>query len=216
MTTDPLPTGPAAPDPGDAIARARDDLRDARAALTSITGGAAPRAVLAELAQGLAVELAEQFDDLPMWRFTGRVPRLAGPLGVLLPSRGVQHRLVLARYISSTVPMSTGNGYNVLIATIALLAIGADGVLRRGRRREQVVLPEGTSLEDAPLEWDDMRLRRFPSGSQRLTRWNGTADAFEVASPAEVLDALTKIGAVVVGTAQRDASLLRKLLAPSK
>src|SRR5438045_8206932 len=98
--TDSVPTGPGLPDPADAIARDRADLRDARAALTSITGGAAPRTVLAELAQGLAAELAEQFDDLPMWRFTGRVARVGGALGSVLPSRGVQHRLVLARYIS--------------------------------------------------------------------------------------------------------------------
>ena len=211
-----MATGPAVPDPGDAIARARRDLRDARAALTTVTGGAAPRAVLAELAHGLAAELAEQFDELPMWRFVGRVSRIGGTLGRIIPARGVAHRLVLARYISSTVPTSTGKGYNMLIATIALLAIGSDGVLRDGRRREQVVLPEGTSLEDSPLEWDDMRLRRFPSGPQRLVRWNGIADEYEVATPAQVLDALTKIGAVVVGAAQRDASLLQKLLAPSK
>jgi len=210
-----MSTGPAVPDPGDAIARARNELRHARAALVTVTGGAAPRAVLAELAQGLAAELAEQFDELPMWRFTGRVPRLGGLLGKLVPSRSVAHRVVLARYLSSTVPASTGNGYNLLIATIAVLALGADGVLRRGWRREQVVLQEATTLEDSPLEWDDVRLRRFPSGSQRLVRWNGTADAYDVASPAEVLDALTKIGAVVVGAARRDASLLQKLLGPS-
>lgn len=209
MTSDLTPVPP--PDPSAAIARVRAELRDARAALDGVTGGAPPRAVLAELAHGLAAELASHFDELPMHRFVGRVAR-GGALGALLPRRGVPHRVVLARYLAATVGRPARPGYVTFTTRIGLLALGADGVLRTGSLWEQVVLGDDANPFEGPLAWDDARVRRVPSRPVALARWTGGVEASDVASPPLVIDALTAIAASVAGDARRDLALLQRLI----
>ncbi|AHG88235.1 hypothetical protein J421_0698 [Gemmatirosa kalamazoonensis] len=168
--------------------------------------------MLAELAQGLAAELATHFDDLPMHPFTGRVPRAPGTWGWLVPPRAVPHRVVLGRYLSLTVPQNAGSGYTVCGARIAVVGLGADGVLRRGELWEMITLPEGVESTTDALPWDDMRLRRVPSRAIRLVRWGGDAQAGRIASPAEVIDALTRVASAVADVAARDLALLDRLM----
>jgi hypothetical protein len=173
-----------------------------------------PRTVLAELVQELASELATFFDELPMTCFWGRVSRVraGAPWRWLVPARRVQHRVVLARYVSATVPWRSGVGYTGTLARIAVLAIGADGELRAGIITEQVNLPESTEIITDPLAWDDMRIRRVPSRSMTLTRWYGRAEPHEAASPGRVLEALTSIAATVARESRRDLALLQRFL----
>jgi hypothetical protein len=209
--TSPVPDERPAPlDSGAAVAAARTQLQRLRDTLSETTGGAPPRAVLAELAQGLAAELAAHFEELPMQTFTGWVPRAAGAWGWMLPPRRVPHRVVLGRYLSVTVPQATGQGYTACAARIALVALGADGVLRRGELWEGIVLPVDTSTTLDALPWDDARLRRVPSRSLRLVPWD--AGATNVATPLEVLDAVTRIASSAADVAQRELALLNRLL----
>lgn len=205
-----LPRRPE-PDPGEAMFRARSQLQEARAALARVTGGAPPRAVLTELAQELAGELASYIDELPMYRFTGLVRR-GGALSALFPARRVAHLVVLARYLTATPPMQTGVGYTSALATIAVLALGADGVLRTGTLSEQVVLPEAASLSTDPLPWDDVRIRRVPSRAMRLAKWQGGAEPWDVAAPGRVLEALSAIAASIANESNRDLALLQRFL----
>jgi hypothetical protein len=96
MATDPTPDD-AEPQPGKLALDARAELQRSRAAMAAATGGVAPARVLVELAQGLASELAQHFDELPMHRFTGFLP---GPrLLRWLTFRRVPHRMVMGRYL---------------------------------------------------------------------------------------------------------------------
>ncbi|HET7462719.1 MAG TPA: hypothetical protein VFJ82_15800 [Longimicrobium sp.] len=195
-----------------AVVAARGRLGDARAALARVTGGAPPAVVLAELAQQLAAELAPHWDELPGHRFTGRVARVPGVLGTVLPGRRVPHRVVLARYLSSTAPKRAGGGYLVRITTVAVLGLGTDGVLRAGRLMEAIRLGEGTELPSTPLRWDDDRVRRVPSRTVWVSRWRGGGDPHDVARPAEVLDALAALASHVAEASRRVLELLQRLL----
>ncbi|MBV9773437.1 MAG: hypothetical protein JO040_05780 [Gemmatimonadetes bacterium] len=212
MPSDVQLTGGAAPEPEESIDRARVQLREARSALDRLTGGVPTRTVLAELAQELAGELAEHFDDLPMHRFTGHVPRADGAWGWMVPARRVPHRVVLGRYLASSPPSKRGAAHRSALAQIAVLGLGADGVLRAGWLWESIVLPEGVKTSVDPLAWDDLRLRRSPSRPVRLARWTGGVDPAHVADPGRVLEALTAIAASVAEVAGRDLDLLRRLL----
>lgn len=196
-----------------AITRAQRDLRDVHAALDQATGGAPPRAVLAELAQALAADLASGFFDvLPMELARGRVVRGAGLWGSILPGRSLPHRVILARFLSATPPHRTGVGYKLTIARIALLALGADGVLRTGAVTEQLTLQENHELTLEPLAWDDPRIRRVPTRPIRLARWQASGDARSVAPPTRVIEALVAIATQVAQDSKRDLALLQRFL----
>jgi hypothetical protein len=207
---------PAVPDrrpaePEEAFARAQARLGDARTALARATGGAPPRAVLAELAQQLAAELATHFDELPMHRFTGRVARVPGVLGAVLPGRRVPHRVLLGRYLATGLAAKSSGGSRWSVATIAVLGLGADGVLRLGRLNETVHRPEDEDPFGGPVAWDDRLMRGVPSRTLWVSRWEG-GDAAQVASPAEVLDALATLAGSVASASLRDLALLQRLL----
>ncbi|HSU16885.1 hypothetical protein [Longimicrobium sp.] len=212
MPDEPNLPEPNAADAKEAVALARTQLLDVRTALARVTGGAPAGLVLAELAQQMAGDLAAYFDDLPMHRFTGRVARFPGVFGAVMPGRRIAHRVVLARYLSASPPMRGGPGFVLRWAEFGLVALGSDGVLRAGRRRELVRLPEDTSIPDDPLSWDDLLIRRVPSRAVRLARWPNAA--VRVASPAQVLDALAAIAASLASTSRRDLELLQRLLSP--
>ncbi|MFL5383746.1 MAG: hypothetical protein ACJ8GN_14595 [Longimicrobiaceae bacterium] len=206
-------------DPGratteEAVAVARARLNEARAALLHVTGGASARDVLAELAGQLAAELAAGFDALPMHRFTGRLARGWGLLDAVLPGRAVPHRVVLGRYLSSTLPARVSGGSLWSAARIAVLALGADGVLRVGAAHETVHRVEGDNPFEGPLACNDRRMRGVPSRPMRVARWQGGAESEPVAVPSEVLDALATIAADAASTALRELELLRRLLGP--
>ena len=212
MADSPVPA-PVPDDPIDlfrAVERARDELQRIRNELTRLTGGAPSGAVLAELGQTLSGELSAGFEDLPMHRFTGRIPG-DGIAGRLLRSR-LPHRLLLGRYLSATVPTSAGVGYTTCFAQIGIIAIGGDGVTRVGQLWEQVILPVGAEMGAAPLRWDDLRLRRVPSKAVRLERWTGRGEHAKIATPGEVLEALTAAAGAVADASRRDLDLLRRLL----
>jgi hypothetical protein len=194
------------------VALAGAHLPELRAALARATGGAPASLVLAELAQQLAGDLAAHFDDLPMHRFTGRVARLGGVPGAVLPGRRIAHRVVLARYLSSSPPMRGGTGYVLRRADIGLIALGSDGVLRAGHGMGLVRLPADTPVPDEPLGWDDLRIRRVPSRTLRLARW--PVAPVKVATAAQVLDALSAIAATLADASRRDLELLQRLLPP--
>ena len=197
--------------PESAAIRARGELREAHSALLRATGGATASQVLAELAQEIAAELASHFDELPMRRFTGWVPRSNRFLRRLFP-RAVAHRTLLGRYLQSTVPQRAGSGYAVEYARIAVLALGSDGELRTGTVRELVTLPETTQASDEPLAWDDVRLNRVPSHSMSLRRWQGRPEPTDVARPSEVIAALTRVAQLLTERTRRDLALLERLL----
>ena len=207
-----VPAGPA--EARDAVALAREQLRDARAALAEATGGAPPAAVLAELAQQLAGELALHWDELPGHRFTGRVARLPGVLGAVVPGRRVPHRVVMVRYHSATAPARAGGGYVMHIANAAVLGLGADGVLRMGHLIEAIQLRGDMELPDGPLRWDDERVRRVPSRTLWVSRWEGGGEPGDVATPSEVLAALAALATHVAVVSRRDLALLQRLLGP--
>jgi hypothetical protein len=201
---------PAAAEEAVALAQAR--LREARTALLHTTGGAPARAVLAELAQQLAAELAFGFDELPMRRFTGRVARARGVLGAVLPGRRIPHRVVMGRYLSATLPSRTGSGALWCLARIGLLALGADGVLRVGWVDEAVHRTPDDNPFVGPLAWDDRRLLRVPSHAIRVARWHGGSEPAQVAAPAQVLDALAALAGSAAAASQQELELLRRLL----
>lgn len=190
----------------------RRELQDLQATVSRFTGGASPRAVLAELAQELASDLAAYFDALPMEAHLGRIARIDGPLRWIVPSRRVPHRTVLARYLSATPPSAAGLGYTAAIARIAVLTIGADGVLRTGIATEKVHLPENVELTLDPVPWDDPRIRRVPTGTISLARWTGQNEPHAVASPGRVIEALTAIASLIAQESKRDLALLQRFL----
>jgi|GEM_PF-3362740 len=195
----------------EAIALAQARLREARAALARVTGGAPPRTVLAELAQGMAAELATYFDELPMRRFTGRVARAPGVLGAVIPGRRVPHRVVLGRYLSSSLVGKSSGGSRWSVSRIAVLGVGADGVLRVGQVDEAVHRPEDLDPFGRALRWDDLLMRGVPTRTTWVSRWQG-GDTVQVASPAEVLQALADLAGTVASASLRELELLQRLL----
>ena len=204
---------PASHETAMAVLRARRELQEVRGALNEIAGGASPRALLAELAQSLAADLATFFDVLPMWPMTAVVPE-GGKWRSLFRGRArIPHRVVLARIISAMPPFPAGGGYVMTLAQIALLALGEDGVLRTGViNNEHLNLPKDVELTLEPLEWDDMRIRRVPSSTMTLKRWEADGDAKAVAEPGRVIDALTAIAEQVARDSKRDLALLQRFL----
>ena len=200
-----------------AVVRVRRDLRDVQSAFDQVTGGASPRAVLAELAQSLAADLASGFfDALPMEPVRGRVPRGEGAWSLILPPRSLPHRIILGRLLSATPPYQAGVGYTRTIARIAVLALGADGVLRTGIANERLIVQENLALTLEPLAWDDPRIRRVPTRPIRLMRWHALSDAHSdarnVAPPASVIQALVAIATQVAHDSKRDLALLQRFL----
>jgi hypothetical protein len=201
-----------ASEPSTAVERARRELQEVRGAVDQITGGASPRALLGELAQSLAADLATFFELLPMWQTTGLVAQARGWLRVFRSSERIPHRVVLARIVSARPPIPIGGGYTLTIARIAVLALGDDGVLRSGIVNEQLNLPKDVELTLDPLAWDDMRIRRVPSSSMTMTRWEPNGDPRSVAEPGRVIEALTAIAEEVARDSKRDLALLRRFL----
>lgn len=219
MPADPHPSPEAAPDHREPeldalIARARGALRDTQELHSTVTGGAAPRAILAEVAHGLAAELAGHFDELPMHLFVARVPPSAVPWNRLLPGRRLAHRIVLGRYLTATPPHDAGVGYVACSARISVAAVGVDGVLRCGVLWETIVLPREMELSTDPLAWNDMRLRSVPSRAIRMRRWTGSAEPVDVAAPYEMLAALTRVAESLAAELRRDLTTVRRLLDP--
>jgi hypothetical protein len=120
--------------------------------------------------------------------------------------------VVLARYLVASPPMRGGEGFVLRWADIGVLALGADGVLRAGQRRELVRLPAGTPVPDEPLAWDDPRIRRVPSRTVRMARWPDAP--VKVATAAQVLDALAAIAATLAAASRHDLALLERLIPP--
>jgi len=195
-------------DAADAQAR----LRDVRAALAQATGGAPAGLVLAELAQQMAAELGAYFEDLFMRGFIGKIARARGVMGAVLPRRAIPHRVVIGRYISASRPRAVDGGRLERSVEIALVALGADGVLRQGRMIEMVVLPREAVIGITPLAWDDPALRRVPTRSVRLAAWPG--GAVEVATSRQVLDALASIATTLAESSRHDLELLQRLIGP--
>ncbi|HXD48492.1 MAG TPA: hypothetical protein VN600_06960 [Gemmatimonadaceae bacterium] len=203
---------PNASEPATSVERARRELQEVRGALDQITGGASPRALLGELAQSLAADLATFFDLLPMWQTIGLVTQGRGRLRFFRSHERIPHRVVLARIVSARPPAPLGGGYTLTIASIAVLALGEDGVLRSGIVNEQLNLPRDVELTLDPLAWDDMRIRRVPSGSITVRRWEPSGEAHAVAEPGRVIEALTAIAEEVARDSKRDLALLRRFL----
>jgi len=203
---------PNASEPATSVERARRELQEVRGALDQITGGASPRALLGELAQSLAADLATFFDLLPMWQTTGLVTQGRGRLRFFRSYERIPHRVVLARIVSARPPAPISGGYTLTIASIAVLALGEDGVLRSGIVNEQLNLPRDVELTLDPLAWDDMRIRRVPSGSITVRRWEPSGEAHAVAEPGRVIEALTAIAEEVARDSKRDLALLRRFL----
>jgi hypothetical protein len=187
------------------------DLPGLRRQLDSITGGAPARTVLAEVAQSLAADLAVHFDELPMHQFSGMSERNDW-LRWLLPTR-VPHKLLLGRYLRSSVPRKASEQLVSAYVSIAVLGLGADGVLRRGKWTGMVRLFKDNQPSLDPLEWNDIRLRGVPSNILVMKRWGGTPDPRDVASPAVVIEALTKLAEGVAAESSRDLALLKRFLA---
>ncbi len=199
-------------EPAQAVVRARRELEEVRGALDELTGGASPRALLGELAQSLAADLASYFDVLPMSRMTGVVAQGRAWRRLFRAYARIPHRVVLARFISATPPVPIGAGYTLTLARISLLALGEDGVLRSGIVNEQLNLPKDAELTLDPVPWDDMRIRRVPTSSLIVTRWQADGDPRAVAEPGRVIEALTAIAEQVARESKRDLALLQRFL----
>lgn len=207
MATDPTPDD-AEPQPGKLALEARAELQRSRAAMAAATGGVAPARVLVELAQGLASELAQHFDELPMHRFTGFLP---GPrLLRWLTFRRVPHRMVMGRYLDLSFPHRVAEGWNRQYAHIAVLALGADGLLRVGSTRVFVRIPQSDPVLADVKRWDHIHLRRVPTHALALARWDGGQDVRQVARPREVIDVLTDIAASMSAEIGRDLEVMRR------
>jgi hypothetical protein len=190
--------------PSDPLARARALLSEARSA--EGVHGVAPRLLLLEILRGLAVDLLGYFDALPGHRFTGIVRRRPGALGLVLPPRLIPHRVVLGRYLHYTPPVATTPKYAQSVARIAVVALGADGVLRRGVFAGTVVFPSDEEPPDTPLAHDDLFLSRVPPWPLLLRDWSGGVDPAEVAGPVRMVEALTGlVERVMEGTAEEQA-----------
>ena len=175
-------------------------------------GSASPRAALAELTRRLAHDVAGYFDDLPLRLFRGYLPRADGALGYLLPVRQMPHRLLLARYRGAAPwyqqPLSRSYAY----ATLGILAIGVDGILRRGIWKGNVPMPRGGEFPQDVLPASHEQLTNIPTGTVMLTEWTGTVDPDDVAAPGAVIVALKEIAGRLAADNERDLDLLRKHL----
>jgi hypothetical protein len=190
----------------------RRTLADIEAAIMDLGGSASPRAALAELTRRLAHDVAGYFDDLPLRLFRGYLPRAEGALGYLLPVRQVPHRLLLARYRGAAPwyhqPLSRSYAY----VTLGILAIGVDGVLRRGSWKGNVPIPQGGEFPQDVLPASHEQLTNIPTGTVVLTEWTGTVDADDVAAPSQVIVALKEIATKLAEDNRRDLDLLRQHL----
>jgi len=186
------------------------DLPALRQQVAEITGGARPRAVLAELAQSMASELAQYFEDLPMHPFTGIAAR-DGLFRYIAP-RIVRHRVLLGRYRSVLHSAPYGERMERSYATIDVVAIGEDGVLRCGKWEGFVKYAQDNRPPIAPIDWSDSRIRNVPTRALVLRRWTGTAEPRQVAPPDQVMEALIRVANRVAAESQRDLGLLKTLL----
>ena len=123
---------PQGPKPADAD---WDALPDIRHRLLQLTGGAPAAAILTEVVQQLAEELASHFDVLPSRHFMGKVPRASGVIGRVAPARRIPHAVLMGRYLLIAPPEDRGD-YYYSYCMIGILALGRDGVLRVGRGME--------------------------------------------------------------------------------
>jgi hypothetical protein len=187
---------------------ARAELQRSQAAMAAATGGVAPARVLVELAQELAGELAQHFDELPMHRFTGFLP---GPrLLRWVTFRRMPHRVVMGRYLDLSFPRKVAEGWNRQYAHIAVLALGADGVLRVGTTRVFVRIPQDNPVLTGAKRWNHLHLGRVPTHALALAPWDGGQDARQVARPREVIDALTEIAAAMSAEIGKDLDVMRR------
>jgi hypothetical protein len=198
--------------PPPALLGTKKTLAEIEAAIIERGETASPRAALAELARRLAHDVAGYFDELPLRLFRGYLPRAEGALGYLLPVRQVPHRLVLARYRGAAPwyhqPLSRSYAY----VTLGILAIGVDGVLRRGTWKGNVVIPRDGTFPQELLPASHEQLTNIPSGTVMLNDWTGTVDPEDVAAPADVIGALKDIAARLAADNQRDLDLLKRHL----
>jgi hypothetical protein len=116
----------------------------------------------------------------------------------------------MGRYIWMTPRRSTDKFVRAT-ARIAVLGLGADGVLRVGTKLEAINLLNDMDVPLRAMPWDDIRLRRVPSAAIYVRRWEASPDPVYVAAPGEVLTALTTIAAGVLERARRDLALLQRL-----
>jgi hypothetical protein len=128
----------------------------------------------------------------------------------MLP-RSIPHRVVLGRYLAMTPPRRATDDFVRAMARIAVLGLGADGVLRVGRWFGAINLRKGTDVPLTALAWDDLRLRRVPSSVIYMRRWESSQEPSFVAPPGDVLAALTSIASSVADRAQHDLALLRRI-----
>lgn len=185
-------------------------LPELRRRLLQLTGGVPAAAVLTELVQQLAEELAPHFDELPSRYFAGKVPRRPGMLGRLAPARRIPHAVLMGRYLLIAPPDAHGD-YYYSYSMVAILALGRDGVLRIGRGMEMIVLPKDIELTDQPLRWDDIRLRNCPTGELRMLRWTGSPMPEDVGTASTVLEAMIALGELVAEQSRHDLNLLQRL-----
>jgi hypothetical protein len=207
---DPSSNEPAAPPP---LLGARKTLADLEAALIDQKNGLSPRVALVELARRLAYDLAGYVDDFPTRAFTGHLARAQGPIRHVLPVREVRHRLLLGRYRQVgpwyRQPLDRSRSF----VTVGVVAIGVDGVLRRGLWHGYVLLPNAdTALPTDPLRAAHALLNGIPKGPIALDDWTGTSDPIDVASPSEVIVALKEIAGTLAAANARDLEVLRQHL----
>ncbi|MEO7083159.1 MAG: hypothetical protein ABI442_21675 [Gemmatimonadaceae bacterium] len=145
----------------------------------------APRQVIIELARRLAEDLSTDFDQLPGARFAGKVGRGTRRLTAFMPPRRV--------------------------ARVGIVAIGTDSELRWGVAHERIILHSSTETTASLVDWNDPRILRVPTTAQSLTAWSG-GQSIEIATPAELFEALTRLSAVMRETAAHDRTLLDRPL----
>jgi hypothetical protein len=194
----------------------RNVLADLQARIRETTGGASPRIVLAEVARRLAIDLAlGYFDELPMYEFNGQVYRHEGALGRFLPTRRVRHRVLLGRYLRGSFSALAGGagGLVRVYARIGILGVGSDGELRVGQWSGMVAVPatiDGSGMDALP--WSDIRLRNVPPRAIVMREWMGSPDPRDVATPAQVVEALGRLASKIAEDSHRDLSLLQRYL----
>jgi hypothetical protein len=172
----------------------------------------APRLLLLELVRGLAADLVGHFATLPGHKFTGLVRRSPRTIGLMLPPRVIAHRVLLGRYLHYTPPVPATPKYARSVARIAVLALGADGALRRGVFAGAVIFPGEAEPPTDPLAYDDVFLTNVPPWPLIMRDWAGSVDSREVAGPIPVLDVLTGlVQRVWEGTAE-EQELVKVLL----
>lgn len=181
-----------------------------REKLAAVTGGTPPRAVLAELAQSLAADLAAHFDELPMHPFSGYAKR-SDWLRALFP-KVVKHRVLMGRYLIMSTPRKASEDFVRAQARIAVLALGADGVLRRGLWRGLVRIAKDKQVPIDAIPWDSILLRNVPTYGLVMHEWTGSPDPRDVAAPALVIETLNALASRFADETNKDLELLNRLL----